>query len=148
MNMGKGCIYEASVIQKFNTKSSTEAELVSVSDALPRVIWYQNFLRDQWYQVNDSIIYQDNQRTIQLCNNGRPSSSRRNRHIDIHYFFITDRIKYKEVSVGENKVGSLNTGNRDVGSDDIKQAVDTREIIARVKPDLFIRLKLVAAGAT
>ena len=64
MNMGKGCIYGASEIQKFNTKSSTEAELVSVSDALPRVISHRKFLRDQWYQVNDSIIYQDNQRTI------------------------------------------------------------------------------------
>ena len=49
--------------------------------------------------------------------------------------------------VGENKVGSLNTGNLDVGSDNIKQAVDTREIIARVKPDLLSRLKSVAAGA-
>ena len=51
------------------------------------------------------------------------------------------------MSVGENKVGSLNTGNLDVGIDNIKQAVDTREIIARVKPDLLSRLKSVAAGA-
>ena len=36
--------------------------------------------------------------------------------------------------VGENKVGSLNTGNCDVGSDNIKQAMDMREIIARMKP--------------
>ena len=49
--------------------------------------------------------------------------------------------------VDENKVGSLNTGNCDVGSDDINQAVDTREIILRVKPDLLIQLKSVAAGA-
>ena len=47
--------------------------------------------------------------------------------------------------VGENKVGGLNMGNRDVGSDDIKQAVDTREIISRVKPDLLCRQKSVAA---
>ena len=47
--------------------------------------------------------------------------------------------------VGENKVGSLNTVNRDVGSDDIKQVVDTHEIITRVKPDLLSRLKSVAA---
>ena len=46
-----------------------------------------------------------------------------------------------------NKVGSLNTGNSDVGSDDINQAVDTREIISHVKPDLLSRLKSVAAGA-
>ena len=32
--------------------------------------------------------------------------------------------------VGENKFRSLNMGNRDVGSDNIKQAVDTRKIIA------------------
>ena len=49
--------------------------------------------------------------------------------------------------VGENKVTSLNMGNRDVGSDNIKQAVDTRKIIAQVKPDLLSRLKSVAAGA-
>ena len=50
--------------------------------------------------------------------------------------------------VGENKVGSINTGNRDVGSDDTKQAVDTCKIISRVKPDLLSQLKSVAAGAT
>ena len=49
--------------------------------------------------------------------------------------------------VGENTVGSLNTGNGDVGSDDIKQAVNTCEIIACVKPDLLSRLKSVALGA-
>ena len=49
--------------------------------------------------------------------------------------------------VGNDKVGSLNTGNRDVGSDDVNNAIDTREIISRVKPDLLSRLKSVAAGA-
>ena len=36
--------------------------------------------------------------------------------------------------VGGNKVRSLNTGNRDVGSDDVNSGADTREIISRVKP--------------
>ena len=49
--------------------------------------------------------------------------------------------------VGNDKVGSLNTGNRDVGSDDVNNTVDTREIISRVKPDLLSRLRSVAAGA-
>ena len=56
-------------------------------------------------------------------------------------------IRSVQECVGKNKAGSLNTGNRDVGRDDIKQVVDTREIIARVKPDLLSRLKSVAAGA-
>ena len=49
--------------------------------------------------------------------------------------------------VGENKVGSLNTGNCDVGSDNINQAVETRNIISRVKPDLLSRPNSVVAGA-
>ena len=53
----------------------------------------------------------------------------------------------RAAAVGENKVSSLNTGNRDVVSDNIKQDVGTREIIAPVKPDLLSQLKLVAAGA-
>ena len=48
--------------------------------------------------------------------------------------------------LGEKKVGCLNMGNRDIGSDDINQAVDTREIISRAKPDLLSRLKSAAAG--
>ena len=72
---------------------------MSVIDALRQVIWSWNFLRYQWYQVNKSIIYQYNQSTIRICNNGRASSSKRARHIDIRYFFITDCINSKEVRV-------------------------------------------------
>ena len=95
MTMGKGCIYVASGKKKINTKSSTEAELVGISDALPQVIWYRNFLMSQGYQAKDSIIYQDNQTKIWLYNNGQDSSIRRTCHIDIRYFFITYHIKYK-----------------------------------------------------
>ena len=49
--------------------------------------------------------------------------------------------------VGNDKVGSLNMGNHDVGSDDVNKTLDMREIISRVKPDLLSRLKSVAAGA-
>ena len=47
MTMGKGYIYGASGRQSINTKSSTEAELVGISDALPQNIWSRNFLRSQ-----------------------------------------------------------------------------------------------------
>ena len=51
------------------------------------------------------------------------------------------------VPVGNDKFGILDTGNRDVGSDDVNNALDMREIILRVKPELLSRLKSVAAGA-
>ena len=153
---------------------------------------------------------------MKLEKNGRASGGKRKRHINIRYFFVTDRIQANEMKVeycptemiisdfytkplqvklfrlfqnlilnlleedirninilekltqmetkteeadcaiavesahecvGENKVRSLNTGNRDVVSDNINQHVDMREIISRAKPEILIRLKLVAAGA-
>jgi hypothetical protein len=42
-----------------------------------------------------------------LKNNGRASSSKRTRHINIHYFFITDRIKAGEVKVEYCPTGEM-----------------------------------------
>ena len=53
----------------------------------------------------------------------------------------------QECVVGNDKVGSLNTGNHDVGSDNANNAVDTRKITLRAKSDLLSRLKSVAKGA-
>ena len=46
-----------------------------------------------------------------------------------------------------NTSGIPNMGNCDVDSDDVNKAVDTREIMWCVKPDLLSRLKSVVAGA-
>ena len=51
MTLGKGTIYGTLTLQKINTKSSTEAELVGVNDVLPPVLWTQFFLEAQGYDV-------------------------------------------------------------------------------------------------
>jgi hypothetical protein len=99
MTLGKGIIYGTSTRQKLNTRSSTEAELVAANDVMPQILWTRYFLEAQGYGVTDSIIYQDNQSSILLEKNGRASSSKRTRHINIRYFFVTDRITAGEVSV-------------------------------------------------
>jgi hypothetical protein len=54
----------------------------------------------QEYDVRDNIVYQDNQSSMQREKNGRGSSSKRTRHINVRYFFVTDRIEEsKEVNV-------------------------------------------------
>ena len=53
----------------------------------------------------------------------------------------------QECDVVNEKFRILNTVNRDVGSDDVRHIVDTRDIIPRVKPDLLSGLRSVAAGA-
>jgi hypothetical protein len=83
MSLGKGTIYNTSTRQKLNTKSSTESELVGVNDVMPQVLWTRYFLESQGYGVKESIIYQDNQSSILLEKNGRGSSSKRTRHINI-----------------------------------------------------------------
>jgi hypothetical protein len=99
MSLGKEAVYSRSTRQKLNTKSSTEAELVGVDDVMPQILWTKYFLEAQGYKINDSKIFQDNQSTILLAKNGKRSSSKRTRHINIRYFFVTDRVKSNEVSI-------------------------------------------------
>jgi hypothetical protein len=99
LTMGRGFPIVSSTKQKLNTRSSTESELVGVDDMMPSIIWTRYFLKAQVYGVSDNIIFQDNKSTMLLERNGKASSSKRTKHINIRYFFITDRISKGEVRV-------------------------------------------------
>ena len=60
MTLGAGTIHDGSMKQKINTLSSTYAELVGVSDALPKMLWCRYFMESQGYDVEDVYVYQDN----------------------------------------------------------------------------------------
>ena len=51
------------------------------------------------YIVEDVYVYQDNQITILLENNGMKLCGKGSRHIRIEYFFVTDKIKNKELTI-------------------------------------------------
>jgi hypothetical protein len=99
LTMGIGYPIVSSTKQKLNTRSSTESELVGVDDMMPSILWTRYFLKSQGYRVNDNIIYQDNKSAMLLERNGKTSSSKRTKHINVRYFFITDRISKGEVRV-------------------------------------------------
>jgi hypothetical protein len=99
MSLGRGVTYGTSKRQKLNTKSSTEAEVVGTDDVLPQMLWTLYFLEAQGYKINDNILYQDNKSSILLENNGRGSSGKRTRHMNVRYFFIADRVKSKEIRI-------------------------------------------------
>ena len=99
MSFGYGTLHTKSSKQKLNTKSSTEAELVGVSEYLPYNIWLMNFLKEQGYGIKNNVLFQDNQSAIRMEVNGRNSCTGNSRHIDIRYFFVKDRVDQGEVQV-------------------------------------------------
>jgi hypothetical protein len=88
-SLGKGVIHAESSKQKLNTKSSTETELVGLSDYYPQATHCRNFLIEQGYKPNPLIIHQDNKSVIAMIKKGKPCS-KYSRHINIRYFFIKD----------------------------------------------------------
>ena len=70
IGIGGGVTYAKSTVQKLNTKSSTEAEIVGVSDASGHIIWTRDFLTFQGYDVGPAILHQDNQSSMALINKG------------------------------------------------------------------------------
>jgi hypothetical protein len=100
MTLGKAsAVYSSSIRQKLTTKSSTEAELVGVDGVMPMVLWTRQFLEGQGYKIKDNIVYQDNQSAILLEKNEQQSSTKRTHHLKICYFFVTDRIREKQLTV-------------------------------------------------
>ena len=98
ITLGKGPIWCKSSRQKLNSKSSTEAELIAVSDTLSQIIWTRDFLLEQGYEVGPATLFQDNLSTIALANRGA-SNTINTRHVAIRFFFVTDRIKKGEVKI-------------------------------------------------
>jgi hypothetical protein len=99
MSMGKGSVYSTSTKQKLVTRSSTEAEVVGVHDVMPQLLWTGHFLAGQGFNINESILYQDNTSSILIEKNGRSSSTKRTRHMNIRYFFIKDQVDSKHVKI-------------------------------------------------
>ena len=91
-HMGKGSVYSFSSAQQLVSRKSTEAEVIGVDDLMPQMIWTGYFLKAQGAGVVDTVLYQDNKSSMLLEKNGRASSEKHTRHIDIRFYFVTDRV--------------------------------------------------------
>jgi len=99
MSMGQGSIFSSSKKQKINTRSSTEAELVAVDDMMTQVLWSKLFLEEQGFQIHPVNVLQDSTSATLLEENGKMSSSKRTKHIQVRYYFITDQIAKKNITI-------------------------------------------------
>jgi len=89
LTLGKGAAQSLSSKQKINARSSTEAKLVAADDIMGPMPWTKHFPEAQGCNT-DNTLHQDKQSAIKLEMNGKESSGKRTRHINIKYFFIKD----------------------------------------------------------
>jgi len=99
MSLGRGAAMSFLHRHKLNARSSTEAELIGIGDALPYIMWGLYFIEAQGYEVTHNILYQDNKSTVLLAKNGRWSSLKRTKHINNRYFLVKDKIDRGELEV-------------------------------------------------
>ena len=99
LSLGKGGIYSGSWKQRLVARSSTESELIGVYDVLPQVLWTKQFLEEQGWSDSAPVVYQDNTSSILLERNGRSSSTKRTKHMNIRYFYVTEQVRKKAIHV-------------------------------------------------
>ena len=99
LSLRRGFPIVSSTKQKLNTRSSTETELVGADDFMPAICWTRYFLEAQGYRISDNVLFQDNTSSILLEKNGKSSSIKRTKHMNIRYFFITNRVIQGDVSL-------------------------------------------------
>lgn len=82
-----------------NIKSSTEGDIVGVSDFLPNIIWALMFMEAHGDLLESNKLYQDNQSAMKIILNGKRSSRQKTKHMDNRYFWIKDRLGSKNIKV-------------------------------------------------
>ena len=83
--------------QKTVAQSSTEAEYMFLSDMCRQLVWVQNLLSELNINPAPIPLYGDNQGSIFLASN--PVQEKCIKHIDLHYHFIHDVLKAKQVEL-------------------------------------------------
>ena len=86
-----GAVHCRSTKQGIVSKSSTEAELIGLSDSANQGIHTRMFLVKQGCTMGPVIIYQDNMSCVALVDRGR-FGAEKTRHIGIRYFWIKERV--------------------------------------------------------
>lgn len=100
-----GAIFCRSTKQKMNTRSSTESEILAVYDNIPYLLELKIFLEEIGSKETHTSVYQDNQSTIKLIENGHGTNGR-TKHMNAKIYYLKDNIDN-----GNIKLEYLSTNN-------------------------------------
>jgi hypothetical protein len=92
------CVGAWSYKQKMITLSSTEAEIVALSDAAKIIMWFRLWLTAQGILLGATPIFQDNESVLKLMMNER-RANQRTRHLDVRLFYPQDLVLAKEITL-------------------------------------------------
>ena len=92
VTLGVGHFIATSKMQKLNSKSSTEAEIIAVSDGMNIPLWLADFLRWHGHDAQPVRLEQDNQSCITLLTKGR-STAETTRFKLIRMYWISDYVR-------------------------------------------------------
>ncbi len=67
--------------------------------SLGYILWVCYFMIEQGYNMDPSLLYQDNMSAILLKTNERASSSKRTKHIKVKYFLMKDKVDREEITI-------------------------------------------------
>jgi hypothetical protein len=96
--LANGAISWSSRKQKTVAQNTTEAEYMAMTNAANQAAWYESFLTELGYEVDDPIpLHGDNKGTIDLALN--PVTGRRSKHIAIRHHVIREYIEKGTISL-------------------------------------------------
>ncbi len=98
MFFGRGSFICRSHKQHINVKSSTESELVALSDMSSVALGVIYFLQEFGVQFNSVTIYQDNKSTMKMLSKGYPDG-KYSRHINIRSYWLKDLVQRNELQI-------------------------------------------------
>jgi len=78
--------------QVLTSSSSTESEMIALSEAGKRVVWTRDFLQEIGYEQDVTTIEQDNMSSITLINKG-PGRAGQSKSIRVRNFWVTNEIQ-------------------------------------------------------
>ena len=90
ITLGEGAILAMSTKQKCISKSSTEAELIAVTDLLPEAFHLRKIIEAITGKKVKIILYQDNMATMSMIRNG--TGGGRSKHIKIRFGWLKERL--------------------------------------------------------
>ena len=88
------------------TTSSTEAELLALSQAAKQAIQWQRIFRDLDFYSKSPILC-DNQQTIRLLAKDSPQLNTRLRHVDIHNHWLRQEVQDGRIAIEWTSTASM-----------------------------------------